>query len=289
MTLEKKTYRDYSIRVNSKFEMGMTFYPTKDFESRPTFIYLHGGGLLYGHRDDLPQVYIDLILSRGYNLVSFDYPLAPEVDLKDITSTLHETIQVFLENKEKWLGLKNNDYILFGRSAGAYLALVTCKNILAGTGIPPKALISLYGYTGFDAPEFQTPAPYYKALPRVSDKTAQAMIRRSYITQASIEDRFSLYVKARQEGTWPQYLGQASKLKDFNLTRDDLRGFPPTLTAASTHDPDVPYKMSKVISRTVPRSKCITVYGDVHDFDRDISQPIGLEVYEKFLAWLDQI
>lgn len=40
-------------------------------------LYLHGGGLLYGDRDDLPEPYRNLLLDAGYTLYCLDYPLAP--------------------------------------------------------------------------------------------------------------------------------------------------------------------------------------------------------------------
>ena len=106
---------------------------------------------------------------------------------------------------------------------------------------------------------------------------------------SSIDERFALYVKARQEGSWIDYLGGEACVLKESVSPASLRQFPPTITAASTHDPDVPYKMSKAISRVVPRSKCITVYGDMHDFDRDLSSPIGLEVYTEILKWLEAL
>ncbi|WP_430886107.1 alpha/beta hydrolase [Fusibacter sp. JL216-2] len=289
MTRINESPKHYTLTTKSNFKIDMTLYSSDDYKDKPTILYLHGGGLLYGHRDDLPQVYIELILNKGYNLLSLDYPLAPEVNLKEILRSVYETVEALINSMFDTMGLTNNNYLIFGRSAGAYLALAACKKIIEKGTKPPHALISLYGYTGFNADAFISPSPYYTALPRVSDASAQSMLKNHYITQASIEERFSLYVKARQEGTWTKYIGIDLDFDDYCVTQDDLKSFPPTITAASTHDPDVPYRMSKSISRIVPRSKCITVYGHVHDFDRDIKNPLGLEVYEKIMTWIEQV
>ena len=46
--------------------------------------YFHGGGLLYGFRKDLPEKHISVITQAGYEIISFDYPLAPAADLEQI-------------------------------------------------------------------------------------------------------------------------------------------------------------------------------------------------------------
>ena len=54
--------------------------------------YLHGGGLLYGERDDLPTPYVNMLLSAGYTIVSADYPLAPESCYSEI---IESTMSIF--------------------------------------------------------------------------------------------------------------------------------------------------------------------------------------------------
>ena len=51
-------------------------------------LYFHGGGLLCGTRDDLPLPYIRELNAQGYDLICFDYPLAPESSLAEI----HEAV-----------------------------------------------------------------------------------------------------------------------------------------------------------------------------------------------------
>ena len=53
-----------------------------------TLIYLHGGGLVFGERTDLPSEYIE-VLRRKFNVLAADYRLAPESNLDDICTDIH--------------------------------------------------------------------------------------------------------------------------------------------------------------------------------------------------------
>ena len=59
--------------------------------------YLHGGGLVFGEPDDLPSCYVNLFLNAGYELVSLDYPLAPEQGLAVILEAVHAGVMGMLE------------------------------------------------------------------------------------------------------------------------------------------------------------------------------------------------
>ena len=72
------------------FPCGVTMCvpPDEGRAHRGAILYLHGGGLLYGERDDLPRPYVDLFLEHGYSLVCADYPLAPEAPLVTIEASV---------------------------------------------------------------------------------------------------------------------------------------------------------------------------------------------------------
>ena len=104
--------------------------------------YLHGGGLVFGEPDDLPLCYVNLFLNAGYELISLDYPLAPEQRLAVILDAVHAGVMGMLEILEHGAGSADSStetdsasgashipYYLFGRSAGAYLALMEAKRL----------------------------------------------------------------------------------------------------------------------------------------------------------------
>ena len=66
--------------------------------------YLHGGGLVFGEPDDLPLCYVNLFLNAGYELISLDYPLAPEQRLAVILDAVHAGVMGMLEILEHGAG-----------------------------------------------------------------------------------------------------------------------------------------------------------------------------------------
>ncbi|MBM6906143.1 hypothetical protein H6A29_07895 [Collinsella tanakaei] len=100
--------------------------------------------------------------------------------------------------------------------------------------------------------------------------------------------RFSLYVYARQQGTWMEMLGVAPDDEPaLSLSSDDIAALPPTFIAAGGDDQDVPFKTSKALSRAAPNARMMTAYYLEHDFDRDTSNPAGVQAYAAALAFLD--
>jgi len=268
-------------------DLSMTFYSNpNDSSAKATLLYFHGGGLLYGTRDDLPELYCELLVESGYNLLTVDYPLAPEVKLPTIVTCLKEAIDWFLQNYQTTLGLKNSTYFLFGRSAGAFLTY-----LLSARYPQPeqKGLISFYGYYDLTNSAFSQPSSYYNQFPKIAPLTAQALIYPKPITEVSINERFSLYLSGRQFGNWLSYLvNSPSEKETFSLTDTELAKLPPAFLAHSSADQDVPVETSRIA-----RTKLVNVtYEEIenlpHDFDGDISKPEGLQVYQNLIEWLDK-
>ena len=277
--LEYKTQKNINIKMN--------FYKSSTNRKNITILYFHGGGLLYGTRDDLPKPYLEKFLNAGYDFLTLDYPLAPESNIKTIVDSAYEGVKYFIENHNKILGLESNEYILFGRSAGGYLSFITCNNIIKTNEKLPLAIISLYGYTRLDEKEFITPSKHYLKLPLVTDESVKKIISNAPVTYGPMNERFSLYIKARQAGNWIETLCENVNPLDYSITEEELLAFPKTILVAASSDPDVPYRISKKLSKTIKNSKLITFYEDVHDFDRDLKSPSGKEAYDKIIQWLE--
>ncbi|MDU2064281.1 MAG: alpha/beta hydrolase [Sporomusaceae bacterium] len=282
--MSKPEIFDFTTKQNIK--LAINLYRAKNDRKNITILYFHGGGLLYGVRDDLPQIYIDKFLNSGYDLLTFDYPLAPESKLDIILNSTFELLDFYLNNRDEVFDLKNNQYVLFGRSAGAYLAFMMCDRLIKANVLRPCALISLYGYARLDEAAFATPSKYYNKLAAVSDESIEKIISDTPVVYGPMNVRFSLYIKARQDGTWIKSLCGEENPAAYSLTEEILQEFPPTILAAATLDPDVPYRMTKTLSRQIPQAQLITVYQEAHDFDRDISDPSGKTTYDAILEWL---
>lgn len=278
----------FSFITEENIKLNMNLYRAKSNRKNVSIIYFHGGGLLYGVRDDLPETYIYKFLNSGYDFLTLDYPLAPESKLEVILKASYEEILYFLKNYHSVFTLENNKYVLFGRSAGAYLCFMTCQRLIKNNAVTPMAILSLYGYARLDEIQFNTPSKHYNKLAQVPDESIEKIISDSPVTYGPMNLRFSLYIKARQEGTWIKYICEKEDLAKYSLAEDNLKNFPPTILAAATLDPDVPYKISKALSKIIPSSQLITIYEDVHDFDRDVNKESGRLAYEEILKWLEQ-
>ncbi|GEM03152.1 alpha/beta hydrolase [Halolactibacillus miurensis] len=278
----------YHYTSTHNINMMMTLYRASENRQKATIVYFHGGGLLYGHRDDLPNIYVDQLVTAGYDVLTCDYPLAPEVSLDIILQSTYELCVHYATHRKDIFQLEHNRLILFGRSAGAYLALKLAETLLEKTDMTPAAIISLYGYPGFDVDEFKKPSKHYLQFPAVEDSVVNGIISDHYVTEGSLEKRFALYLKARQEGNWLRYLQPHSPLETYHVSDETFKQFPPTILAAATHDPDVPYRLSKQMSRKIPSAKCLTIYNDTHDFDRDTTDTTGIKIYAQIIAWLEE-
>lgn len=246
-----------------------TIYEAKKPSKQP-IVYLHGGGLVFGERDDLPKTYIDLFLAAGHSFITLDYLLAPESKLDQIFSTLKETIQT--------LNL-GNDYIIMGRSAGAYLA-----SLLLKSGERPKAFISFYGYNRLDWQEFHYPNAFYNKYPRVLPLDVENLLEKQPLTAGQMDKRFPIYLSARQFATWQtMLLNNLQEATQFSLEKSDLEKFPKTILVHCSEDPDVPYQSSVEASQNIPNNQLITIEATEHDFDRSVTKR-NLEIYQQIIA-----
>lgn len=250
-----------------------------DTKASATVLYLHGGGLEFGQRDDLPLDYIERFTSAGIQLFTIDYLLAPEVKLDVILPTLRAALQVIVDN-----GLLTSRTILMGRSAGSYLCYLLLRD-----GFEADGFVDLYGYSGLDYPEFRMPAGFYDNFPKVLPMNAQALVQRQPLVAGEMKDRYPLYVSGRQFGTWlSQFLPSMRDADRFSLTPEELGRLPRTLLIHSTADPDVPFATSEYAVKYLPDAELIPIQQREHDFDREVT-PANLAIYDQIVAFITAI
>lgn len=97
---------------------------------RPTFVYVHGGGFVVGDKVsgdpaakgiDGFSIVSDPILAAGFNLVSFDYALAPEFKYPVPLIQLSQAV-AFLQEHGAEHGIDMSELIVGGGSAGGHIA-----------------------------------------------------------------------------------------------------------------------------------------------------------------------
>ncbi len=277
----------FSLVTEENITLYADLHRAKTNRKNVTIIYFHGGGLLYGVRDDLPELYINTFLNAGYDFLALDYLLAPESKLDQIIKSASDMLCFYLQNTDSVFKLKNTKYVLFGRSAGAYLCFMLCDRLIKSKSLLPTAIVSLYGYTRLDEVQFNTPSKHYNKLASIPVESIEKIISDAPVTYGLMDSRFSLYIKARQEGTWAKYLCGSTDPANYSLNDEILASFPPTILAAATLDPDVPYRMSKSLLKLIPNSHLITIYGETHDFDREVHNESGRVTYDEIIEWLE--
>ena len=53
-------------------ELEMTLYRSEAPYKKTTILYFHGGGLVYGTRNDFPESYLTRFLHAGYDFLALD-------------------------------------------------------------------------------------------------------------------------------------------------------------------------------------------------------------------------
>lgn len=98
--------------------------------SKPTFIYVHGGGFIQGDKtmgnpyakdeSGSPYYYFLPFTQKGFNVVSINYAFAPEYPYPTALIQLSEAV-TFLTNHADEYGLDMNNVVIGGNSAGGQI------------------------------------------------------------------------------------------------------------------------------------------------------------------------
>ncbi len=282
--------RVYTYKTVGTLELQADVYRLSNFVVGPIIVFIHGGALLGGDRTIIPDQ-LQPLARAGYVVVSIDHRLAPETKLPAIVEDVRDAIvwargegaHVFQGDPER--------LAVLGISSGAYLAQ------LAGSHVdpPPRAIISLWGFSDILADFFTQPDPASlerTALTREDafrDVQDHEIAKRPAGTNAA---RLRLY--CRQQGNWPQVVSgldpasQADAFAPLLPIRRVTPTHPPTLLAHGQEDREVPaeqsVRMSTVLAQSnvpfelllvpgaghgldgVPAEETTRVYGRVRDF-----------------------
>ena len=125
------------------------WYPDSSGAKRPTIVYYHGGGFIFGNKASGDPMQtgnggvgkLERIVQEGYNLVNADYALAPEYRFPVPIRQCDELLRYLTEHADA-LGLDMSRVCLTGGSAGAniteiYAACVCNPDYAALLGVKP--------------------------------------------------------------------------------------------------------------------------------------------------------
>jgi acetyl esterase/lipase len=114
-------------------------------QKHPVVVYFHGGGFVFGNRDEgLEDVLRDKLLAHNYAVVSADYRLAPETKLDDILKDVSDVV-IWLREKNEQFQIDINKIAIVGGSAAGYLALSTGYSVKPS----PQAIVAISTPTDF--------------------------------------------------------------------------------------------------------------------------------------------
>ena len=159
----------------------------------PTIFFIHGGALIMGNRGWTGPA-AAYFLDRGYNFVSIDYRLAPQVQLPEIVEDVESAWDWIQTNGESY-GVDRNRVAVMGQSAGGYLALSGGHRFAP----VPKAVVSLYGYGDLTGPWYAQPSEHYQSnFDPVSQASAWGAVGDTVV---SVDEgtRFPFYLYSRQQ------------------------------------------------------------------------------------------
>lgn len=266
---------------NKRSKLEPKIYKSKKDTPKGNILYFHGGGFFLGGKYDLPKYHIEQITTAGYNIISLNYPLAPESKFPIIIDYIIDSINSFIKKIDQ-------PYFLWGRSAGAYLSLLAYGK---GLDKKPNGIISYYGYGLLVSDWYSQPNQEYLKQPLIKKESITNLIEDDMILSSPVNPRYLLYLYSRQTGKWIDMVSDTS-VEDFvdkyNLENFSLENYPPVLLAHNTKDYDVPYKESVELSKKISNSRLLTFNTDTHDFDRNTNDHNTIKLIDATINFIDQ-
>ena len=291
--ISKKTF---SYKTIDKVQIKADLYRAADSATpKPVIIWIHGGALIFGSRNDLPEEQKKFYLKAGYSVVSIDYRLAPSTKLPEIVKDVADAIQWVHKQGADSLGIDPEKIFVVGHSGGAYLALTSGYS----SNIRPRAIVSFYGYGDIRGKWYSSPSAFYLSQPAVSKTRAEKLMSDSVITSATFKDRFDLYLYSRQKGIWPELVSGHNLKKEYEWFKmycpiENIdAGYPPVLLIHGDKDTDVPFSQSVDLDRALEskgiKHKFLPMknYGHVFDaFGDGLTNPDVANVFNEIIAFL---
>lgn len=273
-------------KKGEQFEIKADFYPTTT-PFAPVIVYIHGGGLLWGSKEDLKIEQIEFYLKAGFNIFSIDYRLAPETKLPAIKTDIEDALSWVKHEGVKRFNYNADKLAVIGGSAGGYLALLS-----GAFETKPQAIVSFYGYGDILADWAQNPSPHYQQMTAVPKELADMLVSNEVITIGPIQKRYAIYMHARQNGVWIEKISgiDRTELLQFCPINYVNAQYPPTILLHGTNDEDVPYEQSVLMAEALTKSgvdnRFITIPNGKHVFDANWQDPTVQNAFNEVIQFL---
>jgi len=249
----------YKVVEGTKIEVDL--HRREGQDALPAVIWIHGGALITGSRQQVPKNLLEFCRAEGIALVSIDYRLAPEVKLPAIIEDLRDALAWVRGEGARAARLDPKKEVVVGGSAGGYLTL------MAGLAEPrPQALVAYWGYGDVDGDWYAKPSPFYREkTPLVPREEALRAVGGPVLTapvsRENADARGRYYRYLRQNGLWTREVTgfdpetEKAKLDPYCPVRNVTPSYPPTFLLHGTEDTDVPHELSAAMARELARHK----------------------------------
>lgn len=221
---------------------------------RPTVMWIHGGGLINGHRDQLFAPVRDFAFTNGYVLVSLDYRLAPETKLPAILTDIEDALRWLRSDGANRFNVDPKRIAVSGGSAGGFLTLAAGFRAQP----PPRVLLAFWGYGDLLGDWAAAPSPHARHNQKKVSAEEAAREGSGPAVADSRErkgDGSAIYIHGRQTGEWPKLVSgfdprrEPEKFQPLLPLKNVSAKFPPTVLVHGTADTDVPFEQSQLMVR----------------------------------------
>ncbi|MDB5385594.1 MAG: hypothetical protein JWM11_1240 [Planctomycetaceae bacterium] len=230
-------------------------------ESRPVVVWIHGGALIVGSRNQVPRNILEMCTQERFVFVSLDYRLAPEVKLPEISNDIQDAFKWLHEQGPKLFQADTSRIVVTGGSAGGFLTM------LSGVVVKPRpsALVAYWGYGDIDAKWATDSSDHYRTkTPLIDPKTAVAAVQQGKVLTNTDDPttqkaRGDYYRYLRQSGGWSREVTgidaakEPGKLKPYCPVQLITPEYPPIMMIHGTADTDVPYECSAKMDAELTR------------------------------------
>jgi acetyl esterase/lipase len=234
-------------------------------QSRPTVIYIHGGGWVHLSKEDR-FFFVLPYLARGMNAVHLEYRTASQALAPAAVEDCRCALRWVFRHADEY-GIDTDKLVIIGESAGGHLALMTgmldptagfdnaCAWSLGQDSVKVAAIINYFGIT--DAAD-----------------VLEGINRRAWAVEwfGSLADRAEL----------------ARRLSPLNHVR---QGVPPVITVHGTNDSAVPYQHAERLHEALQRvgvpNRLVTISGGGHG-QRKFSREENIQAQTEIFDFLEQ-
>ena len=221
---------------------------------RPAVVWIHGGGVINGHREQLSGQVRDFAFANGYVLVSLDYRLAPESKLPAVVSDIEDAFRWMCGEGATRFGIDRNRIAVSGGSAGGFITLISGFRVQPA----PRVLLAFWGYGEIltDWATKPSPHPRHNAK-RITDEEFAKQLGGPPVSDSRERkaDGSMIYLYGRQTGRWGEMLAGVNllraveKIAPYLPLKNVSPKYPATVLIHGTADTDVPFEQSQLMVR----------------------------------------